>query len=234
MSEVSPRAVTLAGVIGALGALLAGLGECALHYSSTGYADAETYHFFVQLAPWRLTVGHFLSVFTVPLYFIGYWHLYERLRPAPRWARLGVLLLGLYAFALGDVWLGSRVYLAQLARALAAARSAGAADTAHVLGDLLQQARYYNENILVGVRLAVLGISLLYVVFVLRRQTSYPRWMAALNPILLVGAAFLLYVLVPPLGGVFMPVAMNFAHAVFFIASTLLSARPGADRAQPA
>ena len=140
MSEVSPRAVTLAGVIGALGALLAGLGECALHYSSTGYADAETYHFFVQLAPWRLTVGHFLSVFTVPLYFIGYWHLYERLRPAPRWARLGVLLLGLYAFALGDVWLGSRVYLAQLARALAAARSAGAADTAHVLGDLLQQA----------------------------------------------------------------------------------------------
>lgn len=136
-----------------------------------------------------------------------------------------MLLLGLYTFALGDVWLGSRVYLSQLARALAAAQSAGATDTATVLGGLLQQASGYNESTLMGVRLGVLGISLLYGVFVLLGQTSYPRWMAALHPILPVVAAFLLYVLVPPLGGVLMPVAMNFAHLLMFVASTLLSVR---------
>lgn len=223
MSQIPPRrSVLLAGWLGVLGALLGGLGECALHYSQSGYADAETYRFFIQVAPWRLTVGHFLAVFTIPLYFAGYWHLYERLRPAPQWARLSVLLLGLYAFTLGDVWLGSRVYLAQLAQALAAAESTGAPEPVRVLSGLLAQASFYNENILIGVRLGVLGISLLYAVFVLRGRTSYPRWMAALNPILLVALAFLLYLAAPPVGGILMPVAMNFAHLVFFTASVIV------------
>lgn len=233
MSGIPPRrAVLLAGLLGLLGALLGGLGECALHYSQSGYAGAETYRFFVQVAPWRLTLGHFLSVFSIPLYFAGYWHLYERLRPAPQWARLCILLLGLYAFTLGDVWLGSRVYLAQLAQALAAAESTGAQESARTLSGLLSQASYYNENILIGVRLGVLGISLLYAVLVLRGQTGYPRWMAALNPILLVALAFLLYLAAPSVGGILMPVAMNFAHLLFFTASVIVSDR-GARPSSP-
>lgn len=221
----SQRTVALAGFIGILGALLGGLGECALHYSASGYANAETYRFFVEVAPWRLSTGHFLSIFAIPLYFIGYWHLYERLKPAPQWARLTILLLGLYAFTLGDAWLGSRVYLAQLAQARAVAESAGDTVTIKLLSTLLAQASFYNENILIGVRACVLVISILYVVFVLRGKTSYPRWMAALNPILLVIAAFSLYVAIPPVGGIFMPVAMNFAHVIFFTTSTALTLR---------
>ena len=135
----SQRTVALAGFVGILGALLGGLGECALHYSARGYTNAETYRFFIEVAPWRLSTGHFLSIFAVPLYFIGYWHLYERLKPAPQWARLTILLLGLYAFTLGDAWLGSRVYLAQLAQARAVAESAGDAATAKLMSALLGQ-----------------------------------------------------------------------------------------------
>ena len=222
---VSSRTVVWAGIIGAIGALLAGLGECALHYSPTGYAHSETYQFFVYVAPWRLRIGHFLSIFAVPLYFAGYFHLYQRLRPAPMWARRAILILGLYAFVLGDAWLGSRVYLAQLAQARALAEQAGNIQGVKLLAPLLQQASYYNENILIGVRLGVLGISLLYVALVLRGQTSYPRWMALCNPILLVAYAFVLYLLLPSLGGVLMPVAMNFAHLIFFGASTWLALR---------
>ena len=221
----SPRTVVLAGFIGILGALLGGLGECALHYSASGYAHAETYRFFVDVAPWRLRTGHFLSIFAVPLYFIGYWHLFERLRPAPLWTRTTVLLLGLYAFALGDTWLGSRIYLAQLAQARAVAESAADAQTEKLLSTLLAQASYYNENILIGVRAGVLALSAIYVGLVLQGKTSYPRWMALLNPILLVIAAFLLYLAIPPVGGIFMPVAMNFAHVIFFTASTALALR---------
>ena len=226
MSETpSQRTLALAGFIGILGALLGGLGECALHYSASGYANADTYRFFVDVSPWRLTTGHFLSIFAIPLYFVGYWHFYERLKPAPTWVRLTILLLGLYAFTLGDAWLGSRVYLAQLAQARGIAETAGDATTVKLLSSLLAQASFYNENILIGVRLGVLAISILYVVFVLRGQTSYPRWMALLNPILLVVAAFILYVAIPPIGGIFMPVAMNFAHVLFFSASTVLTLR---------
>lgn len=221
--EATSRSVVWAGVIGILAALLAGLGECALHYSSTGYAHSDTYQFFVHVAPWRLNVGHFLSIFSVPLYFVGYWHVYQRLQPAPLWARRTILLLGLYSFALGDVWLGSRVYVAQLVQARAAAEQAGNVDAAKLLNPLLQQASFYNENVLIGVRVGVLAISILLVALMLRGRTSYPRWMAALNPILLVGLAFVLYALLPVIGGVFMPVAMNFAHLIFFSVSTWLT-----------
>lgn len=223
----SARSVLWAGWVGVLGALLAGLGECALHYSASGYGHSESYEFFVQVAPWRLSLGHFLSIFSVPLYFVGYWHLSQRLRPAPAWARRTILLLGLYAFALGDVWLGSRVYLAQLAQALALAQQAGNLDGVKLLSPLLQQASHYNETILIGVRLGVLAVSVIYAWLVLRGQTSFPRWMAACNPIVLVLLAFALYVGFPALGGVVMPVAMNFAHLIFFGASTWLTLRAG-------
>lgn len=218
-----------------LGALLAGVGECALHYSASGYAHSESYEFFVQVAPWRLRLGHFLSIFSVPLYFVGYWHLSQRLQPAPLWARRTILFLGLYAFALGDVWLGSRVYLAQLVQARALAQQAGNLDGVKLLSPLLQQASNYNETVLIGVRVSVLAVSVIYAGLVLRGQTSYPRWMAACNPIVLVLLAFALYAGVPVLGGVVMPVAMNFAHLIFFGASTWLTRRDGsAQRAHAA
>jgi hypothetical protein len=221
MSEdPSAKVVMQAGVIGAAGSFLAGLGELALHYSPNGFGG-EAYSFFSSAPIWRISIGHFLCVFSVPLYFVGYWHLFEMLKPAGRNARLLILSLGLYAFALGNVWLGSRVDLALIVQARD--RSA-AADTA-LFTKLLEDAAFYNETILIAVRAAVLIISGLFVVLVLGGRTSYPKWMAALNPIGLVLATFLVYFAWPTLGGLIMPEAMNTAHFVFFVASVVICLR---------
>src|SRR3546814_13681141 len=92
------------------------------------------------------------------------------MRPAPAWLRNTVLLLGIYGFVIGDVWLGSRVYLGLIVQAQAGGLAAAA---------LLAQAAAHNEPLIAVVRVAIGLASLLFAGAVLGRVTLYPPWMAA-------------------------------------------------------
>ena len=196
--------------------------EFSLHFTPTLDYGGPEYEFFLHTSAARLTYGHFVAIFTAPLYFFGYWHLFHRLKPAPGKARVLLLGLGIYSFAIGSVWIGSRVYPAILIQALAAATDESARAQ---IADLLARASFYNETILIGLRLGVLALSGIFVWLVATGQSQYPRWFAALNPIFLVAVCFLIYFAVPAIGGYLMPIAMNVAHFVLFGTSLLLMKR---------
>lgn len=132
------------------------------------------------------------------------------------------MVLGIYSFALGSVWIGSRVYPAILIQALDVAQGDEARGS---IAELLERAAFYNETILVGLRLGVLGVSGVFAWLVATGQTSYPRWFATLNPIFLVIVCFIIYFAIPAIGGYLMPIAMNVAHFVLFGASLVLMRR---------
>ena len=96
---------------------------------------------------------------------------------------------------------------------------------------LLERASFYNETILIGLRLGVLALSVIFVWLVASGRSGYPRWFAALNPILVVLGCFLIYFLVPAIGGYLMPIAMNVAHFVLFGTSLLLMKSQPAEAA---
>src|SRR3546814_1331940 len=102
-------------------------------------SDLTDYGYFAQVPTWRLSVGHFLGALAAPLYLAGYVHVYLAMRPAPAWLRNTVLLLGIYGFVIGDVWLGSRVYLGLIVQAQAGGLDAAA---------LLAQAAAHNEPLI--------------------------------------------------------------------------------------
>jgi hypothetical protein len=129
------------------------------------------------------------------------------------------MVLGIYSFALGSVWLGSRVYPAILIQALDAASNE---PQRAQIAELLSRASFYNETILVGLRLGVLGLSGVFIWLVATGRSQYPRSFAILNPIFLVIVCFLIYFLIPAIGGYMMPIAMNVAHFVLFGVSLLL------------
>lgn len=212
----SRRLLLLTGALGALGALLVGIGEFMMQFSPAGGYEAADYGYFAQVPAWRLSFGHFLGALSAPLYLAGYVHVYLAMRPAPAWLRNTVLLLGIYGFVIGDVWLGSRVYLGLIVQAQAGGLDASA---------LLAQAAAHNEPLIQVVR-AVIGLaSLLFVAAVLSRRTLYPRWMAAFSPIALLAAVFVSYLLIPAIGVYLLPTAMNVAHFAFFSLSCLVLAR---------
>ena len=82
-NPASEKAISAAGLLGLLGAVLVGSAEFSLHFTpSLDYGGPE-YEFFLGTSAARLNYGHFVAIFAAPLYFVGYWHLFQRLKPAP-------------------------------------------------------------------------------------------------------------------------------------------------------
>ena len=208
--------VVVTGVIGLVGALLTGAGEFILHFDSLARFATE-YEFFIGISDQRSTVGHFVAVLAAPLYLIGCWHIQLMLQPASaRWSLIAFCIAA-YGFAVGAVWIGSRASISALTNAPVSP------DLAHLIG--LYDFRY--ETLLQIIRVAVLALSVIYVWLTLTGRSHYPRWMALLNPILLIVASFLVYAVSPAIGKYLMPIALNVAFFIFFSASIVIANRKG-------
>jgi len=199
---------TMTGLIGLCGAVLVGSGEFLLHFDPLA-RFSEGYAFMADISSQQLTLGHFLAAVGIPLYFVGLWHIYLMLKEAdPRLAFAGFAIAS-YGFVMGAIWMGSRASIGSLQHypELIAGTDLVA----------LYELRY--ETLLQVIRITTLVLSAIYVYLVLRGGTRYPKWMAALNPIMLIVASFLIYLIVPAIGKYMMPIALNIAFGVFFVCS---------------
>ena len=207
--------ILLTGLIGLVGAVLTGTGEFILHYDAL--ARFSENQFFLGISDSRTTIGHFFGSLGAPLYLVGAWHIHEMLKPAgARWAMTAFLITA-YGFAVGAIWIGSRASLSALINIPATP------DVEHLLG--LYDFRY--ETLLQVIRIAVLLLSVIYIWLVLTGRSHYPKWMAALNPILLIVGSFIVYAIAPELGKYLMPIALNVAFFIFFAASIVIARRKG-------
>ncbi len=209
------------GLLATAGALVVGVGEFMFQYSPRGGYEESDYLYFLDVSRWRLTWGHFIGVLVAPVYLVGYWHVAQMLRPAGRWIAGGVLGLGIYAFAIGNVWLGGRVNLALTVQARETAPEA----TRPLLDGLLADISAHNEPFIAIVRVLILVVSVLMAWGILTNRSNYPRWMVLFLPIVLLVAVFVSYVIAPAVGGLLLPAAMNIAHFIFFALSTVIVSR---------
>jgi len=210
-----------AGVLATIGAIVVGIGEFMFQYSPRGGYEGHDYLYFLDVSRWRLTFGHFLGVLVAPVYLVGYWHVGQMLRPAGRMFAAGVFGMGVYAFAIGNVWLGGRVNLALTVQARDTAPEA----MKQQLSELLLDISAHNEPLINVVRMLVLLVSLFMAWGILTGRSNYPRWVVTVLPILLLVLIFASYMVIPALGGLLLPAAMNIAHAIFFAVSTLIASR---------
>ena len=206
------RQIIITGWLGIAAAIFVGVGEFLLHYNPDGYDSGSPHDFFMPIPEWRITAGHFLAVLFVPLYLFGYWHVYLSLRKGSKRLAKAVLVTALFAFVIGGIWIGSRAMLAIIVQSKAEAGQALKVS----FDRLLEAYDRYMKSLLQVLRVLVLMLSAFFVWAVLKGGTLYPKWMAIFNPIVLLALVFLTYVLIPPVGYVLTPTAMNVAHLVFF------------------
>ena len=206
------RVAILTGLVGLLAATLVGAGEFMLHFDPL-VRYGQGFDFFKGVTESRATAGHFLGVLGVPLYVVGAWHIFLMLRPANRfWATLAFFVMA-YGCIVGGVWIGSRATAAFLVNTIPEDVLASA------IG--LYELRY--ESLLTVVRSAILVLSGIFVWLILTGRSNYPRWMAALNPIILILASFLVFWLAPGIGKYLMPIALNVAFLILFSVSTMIA-----------
>jgi hypothetical protein len=117
-----------------------------------------------------------------------------------------------YGFMIGAVWIGSRANVAFLVNAM----------SGDALATALELYEFRYESLLTLVRVAVLGFSGIFVWLILSGRSAYPRWMAIMNPILLIIASFIVFWLAPGIGKYLMPIALNVAFFIVFSVSTLI------------
>ncbi len=208
------RDLILTGLTGLLAATLVGAGEFMLHFDPL-MRYGQGFDFFKGVTQSRATAGHFFGVLGAPLYVVGAWHIHLMLRPANRfWAKLAFVVMA-YGCIVGGVWIGSRATAAFLVNAISGDAVASAIE--------LYELRY--ESLLTLIRVAVLVLSGIFVWLILTGRSNYPRWMAALTPIVLILASFLVFWLAPEIGKYLMPIALNVAFFVLFSVSTMMAAR---------
>ncbi len=210
------KLLIVTGIVATLGALVVGIGEFTFQYSPRGGYEGSDYLYFLDVSRSRLTWGHFIGVLAAPLYLVGYWHIGHMLRPAARWLGATVFGLGIYAFIIGDVWLGGRVNLALTVKA----REAATESSRILFSGLLNELSAHNEPLINIVRVLVLVISILMVCGIISGKTPYPSWVIIVSPIVILIQIFSLYVMVPSIGVYLLPAAMNIAHVIFFAFST--------------
>jgi len=202
-------------LIGLIAAALVGTGEYLLHYDAQARFADGGYDFMQGISASRSTVGHFLGVFGATLYPVGCYHIYQMLRPAnQRWA-FAAFLVGSFGFMVGVVWIGSRASVSALMQLPASEEIAGLIE--------LYDLRY--ETLLQVIRFTTLILSGIIVWLCLTGRSYYPKWMAVFNPILLIIANFVLFVVAPSVGKHTMPIALNVAFFIFFTLSLIFAAR---------
>ena len=213
---MSKSVISVTGLIGLLGAVLTGVGEFLLHYDALARFDVE-YAFLGGISDQRSSVGHFVAMLGAPLYLIGCWHIRLMLKPASdRWSLVAFFVMA-YGFAIGIVWIGSRASISALVNMPVTP------DVQHLID--LYDFRY--ETLLQVTRIAVLALSIIIVALVARGRSHYPRWVALLNPILLIVASFVVYALAPAAGKFLMPIALNVAFFILFLASITIAIKKG-------
>lgn len=201
------------GLAGLLAAVVVGMGEYLLHYDDLARFASGGFYFMQGIDANRTTIGHFLGVFGALLYPVGCYHFYLMLKPAaPKWA-FSAFIISALGFMVGAVWIGSRASISALMQL------PPTPDLVNLIA--LYELRY--ETLLQVVRITTLLLSGIFVTLILTGKTLYPKWMAIFNPILLIVASFVTYLVVPQLGKHIMPIALNVAFFIVFTLSLLIS-----------
>jgi hypothetical protein len=217
MQKSTIKQLYIFGILGLIGAIGVGLGEFLLHYSPNGIGyDGKNFEFFNQIPLKRLTLGHFIAISFTPFYIAGYYHFYLIFKKNNPTIAKAIFALGIISFMIGGMWIASRAQLGYLVHRVSEN------PTNEVLKTLLDDYKTHSEILVKSLRLWIALISILFVIPVFKGKTIYPKWMALLNPIFLLILILVIYKIIPALGYIIGPIAMNVVHFIWFGMSLLI------------
>jgi hypothetical protein len=169
----------------------------------------------------RLWIGNTAGLVIFPLELCGVWLLHQVLRYSDErlaWIvllTLGFTLLGAITVHCTSAFLGTGL---RVQRQL----------NNDVTNRMVQQLTTYRQTFSHITLVALIIGSIVFVVHVLMQATPFPKWMAIVNPLILVALVRYLTALLPaPIGGYIAPGYFNIAMLLFFIANFIVIQHSG-------
>ena len=217
MPKPTTKQLYIFGLLGLVASIGVGLGEFLLHYSPNGIGyDGANFEFFNQISLDRLSLGHFIAISFTPFYSAGYYHFYLIFKEKNPKIAMTIFALGIIAFMIGGMWIASRAQLGYLVHKIAEFPNDNA------LQSLIEVYKNHAEILVKSLRIWIAAISILFVIPILKGDTIYPKWMALFNPLFILLTVLIIYTVIPQLGYVIGPIAMNVVHFIIFSLSLLI------------
>jgi hypothetical protein len=172
----------------------------------------------LEISEARLSWGYYLGVLGLPFFILGFWQVYQGLKPAGKWRSLPIFLINTFVIVIGTATHGQTALLALVVQAQE--KVSGEAQV--ILAQMFDQFTFYYNPILLVLRVLTLITTIWFIVAVLSKRTLYPRWIAFFSPWVLLIVLMIPGFISPTIGGYLIPPAFNIAHTIFFGLSTIL------------
>lgn len=153
-------------------------------------SDAEK---MVVLPPQRMIWGALLGVFATPLVLAGIWQVYQGLQGASESLTLVTGLLFAVAFVIGAFVHGTFYYMGEYVQALNKVDDGSQS----VIAEMIARHRKVLLISYAPVLIFILAASIVFSILVASGETSFPVWMAAINPVTMTIAWMLIKRILP-------------------------------------
>jgi hypothetical protein len=224
---MTTTSLQLTGLLAILGATLYAVGDVLLLAGKASLKDYPKLQPFakllsdaermVALSPARMMWGALIGVFSTPLVLLGFWQVYQGLGGAN--ASLALATFGLFGIAsiIGAFVHGTFYYLGEFVQALNQVDETSQAVIAGMIGRHKKVLIFTYAPLLILIIIA----SILFSVLVASGGTSFPVWMAAVNPVTMTIVWLAAKRILPPFVRDWTEGAgFNIAYMAFFICTT--------------
>lgn len=221
-------ALHITGILAILGAMIYAIGDVLLLASKVNLDDYPNLMRFqkllsdaekmVVLPPNRMIWGALLGVFSTPLILTGYWQVYQGLSGANETITLTTILLFGSATVIGAFVHGTFYYMGEYVQALNKVDE----HSQVIIADMIGRHRKVLIITYAPVLIFIIIASILFSFLVATKETLFPVWMAAVNPVTATIAWLLIKRILPKLITDSLEGAgFNIAYFVFFTCTTL-------------
>lgn len=223
-----PRRVRILGCLGIMAVSVTIVSDVILLGLPTGgyaYFSNPT-ACMAAIPPWRILAGVLIGICALPFQLAGLAPVYYGMQPAGRKKQLLALIPAAHALMMGIAFHMAHAFIAEGWRLSCGFSPANAAVDAMAKGF----DRYW--VLLLAIMLAeMLLCSGVLAISVWKGRTRFPKWVAACNPLCVLGAVFLTLLALPaPVGGYIAPTIMNTTSLIYMTLSLRLVNREGAAK----
>ena len=177
----------------------------------------------------QVRAGHYLAILFIPLGLFGIWQVYQGLRPHQNRLALPFLLAGTFGLIYATFYHGTLGFIARALQAQEQALTAG--ERAQDITD--QSVLFFNslsEPLGTLLLLVDLIVVLLFVLNVWFKESYFPRWMIAVNPLTIQGLLTLAIWIAPhSLNQALWLTVFNLSLAIWYTVTTVILSRSTAE-----
>lgn len=207
--DFKPESLRLMMVVAVLAGFLASVSDVILLYSPQGNYHSGDYLFFDGIPVWRIKLGQWLGLISIPLGLLGYWWVSRAMRPAGKNIPFWMFVFSSFVLIPGIIYHSTLPFVANLVQMGEPGLAA------------LDRLKFAFEPLAVIFVVGFLGLVLWMAILILCAKSYFPRKILWIHPLPVFLIIILLYLFVPSIGNVLIVAGFNLTIAIFLLACTV-------------